>query len=358
MQILISASSDSLTRITEYFSFNQILWQHHDFFDPELDFGRYTMPSECSHTLAVMTPLDLHELLDWQSGRESLVAFCQRRNQIWITQDHDVIFDLVRRGTASRLLQIDNHIAHHGLQIMGESLTTDHNIMNQFQNTLIRQCPNWFLGQMPRITGGSWKKSQSAKPFMVTMIKRRRAPHRALLHRALQCRSRLAQHGTISFRTVKKQQWIGERPHQHDWFDGHPSMDLYRECLIELVPETMYRDAYYATEKTNKPMATHTAFMVVSTMGYLQYLKNQGFRTFDTLIDESYDQQHRVEDRIQLMLEVLEDVIDQGARDFYDASKDILEHNYQRLCELAGGYAHAYDSAISRAFDQFCEIDQ
>ena len=64
----------------------------------------------------------------------------------------------------------------------------------------------------------------------------------------------------------------------------------YRSCAIEVVLETLFDDSrHHLTEKILRPIACGRPFMLVSTAGSLQYLRQYGFQTFHGLIDESYD---------------------------------------------------------------------
>ena len=59
---------------------------------------------------------------------------------------------------------------------------------------------------------------------------------------------------------------------------------------IEIVLETLFDDTrWHLTEKTLRPIACSKPFILASTPGSLQYLRNYGFKTFQGLIDETYD---------------------------------------------------------------------
>ena len=65
----------------------------------------------------------------------------------------------------------------------------------------------------------------------------------------------------------------------------------YNQCGIEIVLETLFDDQrIHLTEKILRPIACGKPFMLVSTPGAVQYLRDYGFKTFTGLIDESYDQ--------------------------------------------------------------------
>ena len=64
----------------------------------------------------------------------------------------------------------------------------------------------------------------------------------------------------------------------------------YITSAIEVVLETLFDDQrWHLTEKTLRPIATGQPFMLAATPGSLQYLRSYGFKTFNELIDESYD---------------------------------------------------------------------
>jgi len=64
----------------------------------------------------------------------------------------------------------------------------------------------------------------------------------------------------------------------------------YSSAGIEIVLETLFDDTrWHLTEKTLRPIACGKPFILASTPGSLQYLRNYGFKTFQGLIDETYD---------------------------------------------------------------------
>ena len=68
------------------------------------------------------------------------------------------------------------------------------------------------------------------------------------------------------------------------------SISDYTGTEIEIVLETLFDDnRLHLTEKSLRPIACGQPFLVAATHGSLQYLRDYGFRTFDTVWDESYD---------------------------------------------------------------------
>jgi len=65
----------------------------------------------------------------------------------------------------------------------------------------------------------------------------------------------------------------------------------YQATDIEIVLETLFDDdRLHLTEKSLRPIALGQPFILAATHGSLEYLRSYGFKTFDHIWDESYDQ--------------------------------------------------------------------
>lgn len=73
---------------------------------------------------------------------------------------------------------------------------------------------------------------------------------------------------------------------------GSASADIPREnsAFWHVVTETVfYYDKLHLTEKIFKPIVSKQPFMLLAAPGNLEYLRSYGFKTFEGIIDESYD---------------------------------------------------------------------
>jgi hypothetical protein len=73
---------------------------------------------------------------------------------------------------------------------------------------------------------------------------------------------------------------------------GSASADIPRntDAFWHVVTETVfYYDKLHLTEKIFKPIVMKQPFMLLAAPGNLAYLKSYGFKTFEGIIDESYD---------------------------------------------------------------------
>jgi len=69
-------------------------------------------------------------------------------------------------------------------------------------------------------------------------------------------------------------------------FDKPVDIDSFWHIVTETV---FYYEKLHLTEKIFKPIVSKQPFMLLAAPGNLAYLKSYGFKTFDSVIDESYD---------------------------------------------------------------------
>jgi hypothetical protein len=110
--------------------------------------------------------------------------------------------------------------------------------------------------------------------------------------------------------------------------------DQSAESLLYLVTETVATGRrHHLTEKTFKPIALGMPFVIVGTQGSLQYLRSYGFRTFEGIWDESYDQAEddvRIQ-RIASLLRSLDELSIEAKQDLFDQAQQVIEHNWNHF---------------------------
>ena len=115
--------------------------------------------------------------------------------------------------------------------------------------------------------------------------------------------------------------------------------DQCAESLLYLVTETVATGRrHHLTEKTFKPIAMGMPFVIVGTRGSLEYLRSYGFRTFEGIWDESYDNADddvRIE-RIASLLRSLDELSPEGKQDLFDQCLEVIEHNWNHF--YGGGF--------------------
>ena len=82
----------------------------------------------------------------------------------------------------------------------------------------------------------------------------------------------------------------GSRLSYHDEFLFTINPDWYYKSKVDIITETMlYDEAIHITEKTYKSIYLGLPFVVSATKGHLKHLRDMGFKTFNSIINEDYD---------------------------------------------------------------------
>jgi len=104
--------------------------------------------------------------------------------------------------------------------------------------------------------------------------------------------------------------------------------DIYNKTWYSLVCETRGTgDNLFFTEKIAKPLIAGRIFVLFGQYRMLEKLKTLGFKTFDIIIDESYDQEPNNELRYKKAWNQIEFLMLQDPLTMYQQCKLIIEHN-------------------------------
>jgi hypothetical protein len=134
------------------------------------------------------------------------------------------------------------------------------------------------------------------------------------------------------------------------WGDAIVNHRCYTDTWFSLVSETIFDYPYsFRTEKIYKPILMAHPFVVAANYGYLRDLRNVGFQTFDSIIDESYDQIDCPHARIKRIIETVRYLVRGGPEHFWEASRDICKYNQQHLVE----YNQQQRALLPQQLEQF-----
>lgn len=136
----------------------------------------------------------------------------------------------------------------------------------------------------------------------------------------------------------------------------------YESTSIQIVAETLFEtDKIYLTEKTFQPIVAGQPFLTLSAPGTLQTLKHYGFKTFDTVWDETYDSEQDHDKRMAMVVEQVELLNNMSQDEFtqvYEKCLAICEHNRQHFFsdEFEQLMLEEYDTNFKSAFKQQEEL--
>lgn len=187
----------------------------------------------------------------------------------------------------------------------------------------------------------------NAKPFYLLFLTGSDQAHRCMMLNALE--PKLLENSLWSFNKLQSDS-LGPKcvktiPAEYEWpeyadkqFAGKsilskkPYWPQYRDTVLSLVTETLVSDQLiYISEKTFKPILSKHVFVVLGSSGILETLKKIGFKTFDNIFDESYDNIQILEEKIDAISNLVSHLSKMDIKKLYDQTRSIRDHNYNLI---------------------------
>ena len=98
--------------------------------------------------------------------------------------------------------------------------------------------------------------------------------------------------------------------------------------MISAFIETAFHEDFGVfTEKTAKPIVAKRPFVIFGSPGQLQALRRLGFKTFATVIDESYDKERDMFKSFNMVLDSMDQLSLLDPKFVYTQLDEILQHN-------------------------------
>jgi hypothetical protein len=113
-----------------------------------------------------------------------------------------------------------------------------------------------------------------------------------------------------------------------------PPVSIYQQCAYSVVTETNAQHDYvFFTEKIARVMACERLFVVLSSYRYLHYLRQAGFQTFGSIINESYDLEVDDSRRWRMAFEQMQVLAAMDQQQVLERIQPIVKHNRQVLLQ-------------------------
>ncbi len=137
------------------------------------------------------------------------------------------------------------------------------------------------------------------------------------------------------------------------WLSFYP--ELYKLTRFSLIAETqMHNKACRYSEKTVKAILNKHPFIICGYYKTLELLRDDGFRTFEGIIDESYDnildwqeRQAAIADEVAKLVNMSDDTW----LSFQHDIQSIINHNFNRLVELSSVKGLELSHVINTIYD-------
>lgn len=196
----------------------------------------------------------------------------------------------------------------------------------------------------------------STKPYAFDALLGRRKPHRQLAWDYIQhylkdqCIATYIDNHQIDFGTEDSNKWIWEREGLEvneipQWTVETVTYNNHQQRLSQIIPISIYNQSAYSlvaetnvdndyvffTEKTVKPILAKRLFIMLGNRYVLARLRDLGFKTFDSVIDESYDTIEPVTDRHCAALDQMRWLTTQDQSLILNQLQPIVEHNARHM---------------------------
>lgn len=139
---------------------------------------------------------------------------------------------------------------------------------------------------------------------------------------------------------LKTLPWIIDTDNFKDNHWDKVDFDFSGNSLIFVTTETLFSpdlDNLFLTEKTFKPILLKMPFIVIGNPHILKRLRSLGYKTFDSLWDENYDEEFDCQRRMEKIINLVEDISKkystQELKKLLEKNKHITEHNFDLLMQ-------------------------
>lgn len=210
------------------------------------------------------------------------------------------------------------------------------------------------------------------KPFLFDVLLGARRPHRDYVMLAMQKHPQLLDQCIVTYRDVftnghvstesanarerdsqliaelfpdQKLSWPYVSPNlDHAWevttniannISRYVPTEIYNRTWYSVICETGYQGtSFFMSEKFSKTVLNKRVFVMFGTPLYLRRLHELGFQTFDSVIDESYDDEPVDAERYKKAFNQVLSLSQQDPVAVYKKLQPMLEHNYYRMQQL------------------------
>lgn len=126
-------------------------------------------------------------------------------------------------------------------------------------------------------------------------------------------------------------------------------IQVFNDTAYSIIAETDHDNTLsFYSEKTAKPMIARRLFIAFTGYHFLKNLREQGFKTFGDIIDESYDDIIDDNERYAAAFEQVKWLCNQDQQAIYEKLKPIAEYNYYLIMnrDWTGWAAEKIESVI------------
>lgn len=325
------------------------------FIDPEINYLFYRKPS------GIVT--EDFELYQKFQGKKYSIITNILPNNINGKQSQDIFFERIQQhlSVADHVCVIFNNTGFYYQGIDGDEYKTVNDFTNQFYN--IKNIT--FFGDCVFLTGDNKKIHFINKMIWPTMFNKYSKNSAGLDQLRFRKGNKKHWDCLLGVKTIWKDKFenllINHRIFDktiYSYFRDDPSKGIWNNSGIpqkhtaetfdhfstrysEIIDRDIYNDSYYSvvfetwchpavasfSEKLAKPIIAGRPFVLFASPNGLQAVKELGFKTFDCVIDESYDKVYDHNDRMSAMLDAMAELSTLDPEKVYEKCQSVIAHN-------------------------------
>jgi hypothetical protein len=197
----------------------------------------------------------------------------------------------------------------------------------------------WFLMHRKH-KNKKYNFDHTQKKYDFLYLNKQSRTHRKKLFDALRKES-LLDHSLISFldapykiklNSSYELPWVDAENYPRYGSDQDIHEPQFNDSAFNLVSETNDNNHdVFITEKLWKPIIAQQIFVVHGNFGYLKKLREMGFRTFNSVFDESYDTEQDPDRRIEKIVSLCRHLRTVDKSKIYRETESIRQYNYDKF---------------------------
>lgn len=122
----------------------------------------------------------------------------------------------------------------------------------------------------------------------------------------------------------------------HEWGEIYLRADAYIDTYFSVVTETVIDYPYsFRTEKIAKVLAMGHPWICATNQGFYRDIRNLGFKTFDGIVDESFDGISDNQARMDRIVDIVTDLCRQDKASFLRECEPICKYNQHHISEMS-----------------------
>ena len=121
---------------------------------------------------------------------------------------------------------------------------------------------------------------------------------------------------------------------KNEWGEAYIKPEPYVDSYFSIVSETIFFGIdSFRTEKIWKPILIGHPWICIANKGFYADIRNLGFRTFENIIDENFDQIEDPQLRIERISVIIKDICNSNMPEFLAECRSICKYNQHRMLE-------------------------